>query len=176
MKCSMWLHTCLALQLANPLLCASAHHQSPAGQVAGITFDPSGKPLQHAEVILHNVDDNSERTAVSNDNGAFAMEGVAPGRYTLTSTKQGFVSSSIAAVHVSSGETIHANVTLQPANPPVQASSSESSGGFFRRLANAYIQDWKGTASSGPARSFRGDTAPEESPPYRFTVWRMEDL
>ncbi len=44
-------------------------------------------------------------------------------------------------------------------------------GNFFKRLADAYKQDWKGTTPSGPAPAFRGDPAPVNGPPFPFSTW-----
>jgi hypothetical protein len=43
--------------------------------------------------------------------------------------------------------------------------------GFFSRLAQAYVDDWKGTASSGPEPKYRGYAAPMSNPPWPYTVW-----
>ena len=64
------------------------------------------------------------------------------------------------------------------ATPPVpgapaqqNATQNTAEGNFFQRLANAYKEDWKGTAASGPAPAFRGDPAPVNGPPFPFSSW-----
>ena len=51
------------------------------------------------------------------------------------------------------------------------ADSSTLHGNFFSRLGQAYMQDWKGTASSGPTPSYRGFPSPLTIPPYPFADW-----
>ena len=53
---------------------------------------------------------------------------------------------------------------------PVQQSKDESPG-FFRRLATAYVEDWKGTAPETPEAPRRGFPAPVSSPPFPFSDW-----
>jgi hypothetical protein len=59
----------------------------------------------------------------------------------------------------------------QPTVPQSTASQNVAQGNFFKRLAAAYKQDWKGTAASGPPPPFRGDPAPINGPPFPFTTW-----
>ena len=59
----------------------------------------------------------------------------------------------------------------QPAASQPAAPQNVAQGNFFKRLANAYKQDWKGTTPSGPAQAFRGDPAPINAPPFPFTTW-----
>ncbi len=51
------------------------------------------------------------------------------------------------------------------------ASGPTLHGNFFSRLGQAYMQDWKGTETSGPEPQYRGYPAPVSSPPFPFSVW-----
>ncbi len=57
-----------------------------------------------------------------------------------------------------------------PASTPADATSTLH-GNFFERFGQAYLEDWKGTDSSGPEPAYRGYAAPETNPPFPFTVW-----
>jgi hypothetical protein len=58
------------------------------------------------------------------------------------------------------------------ANGSTAAGSGAVTGGFFKRLIQAYHDDWTGTASSsGPEPPYRGDPAPVSGPPFPFSVW-----
>jgi len=46
-----------------------------------------------------------------------------------------------------------------------------SAKGFFGRWAEFYREDWKGTASSGPAPARRGPPSPLDSPPFPSADW-----
>jgi len=69
-------------------LSSFADGQSPSGAFRGITRDLDGLLLVH--VVVHTVDGNTERTVVSNDEGAVVVENLKPGHYRLTATKAGF--------------------------------------------------------------------------------------
>ena len=71
-------------------LSSFAYGQSPSGAIRGITRDLDGLLLAHVQVVVHTVDENTERTVVSNDEGAVVVENLKPGHYRLTATKAGF--------------------------------------------------------------------------------------
>ncbi len=58
----------------------------------------------------------------------------------------------------------------QATQAPVQVSTGSSSNGFFGRLLNAYLDDWKGTASEAEAK-YRGFPPPESNPPFPWDSW-----
>ncbi len=58
------------------------HAQSTFGDIRGTTRDPSGLALPQALVTLHNVDENTTRSALSDDNANFLFENLKPGNYT----------------------------------------------------------------------------------------------
>jgi hypothetical protein len=78
-----------------------------------------------------------------------------------------------AAVESDSAATFadSAAAALLPAVSP--AESRKSSGGFPKRLFQAYADDWRPASPSGPEPAYRGDPAPVTSPPWPFTVWPM---
>ena len=54
--------------------------QSTFGDIRGTTRDPAGLALPQAVVTLHNLDDNTTRSAVTDDNGSFLFENLKPGQ------------------------------------------------------------------------------------------------
>ena len=66
------------------------HAQSTFGDLRGVTRDPSGLPLPSAQVTVHSLDENTDRRAVSGDDGTFTVENLKPGHYRLTASKEGF--------------------------------------------------------------------------------------
>jgi Putative beta-barrel porin-2, OmpL-like. bbp2 len=68
-----------------------------------------------------------------------------------------------------------AQTNVAPASPrastPTSATNVAPTPGFLRRLAHAYVSDWKGTADAGPDASRRGYPAPVSSPPFPFADW-----
>ena len=86
------------------------------------------------------------------------------------------LSSSLAALLLSSAAFGQTNAPQQDDNPAAQ--------GFFKRLSQAYLLDWKGSPSSttttstapGPSTAvstptYRGYPLPVDAPPYPFSVW-----
>src|SRR5579871_6628779 len=55
---------------------------------------------------------------------------------------------------------------------PIEPVTKPYTGGFWNRLAAAYYNDWHATPSDAAA-AHRGFPAPEQSPPYPFSVWPM---
>jgi Putative beta-barrel porin-2, OmpL-like. bbp2/Carboxypeptidase regulatory-like domain len=121
-------------------------------------------PAPEAQVVVHSVDENTDRTAVSSADGTFAIVNLKPGRYQLTANKPGFASSRVTELQLAAGQSPRVDITLGP-------SVLTEKGGFFRRLGRAYKEDWTGTAPSGPPPSNRGLRSPISSPPFPFSDW-----
>src|ERR1700685_1593442 len=80
---------CIAFQTA--ALPASSFAGEPSGGVGGVTRDSvTGLPIPEAQIVVHNENKNTSRTAVSGSNGFFAIDNLEPGRYEVIATKQGF--------------------------------------------------------------------------------------
>lgn len=94
---SGWILVCAAL-LAAPLLRAQQprDNQRPStigtGSITGVILadDEAGRPLRRARVMLSGSELDLARTAISGDDGRFAFNGLAPGRYSLTAAKDGY--------------------------------------------------------------------------------------
>lgn len=80
---------CTAIQvMALPSPAAAA---DVFGGLGGVTLDSaSGQPVPSAQIVAHNVDNGTNRTAVSGANGAFAIDRLEPGHYEVDAVKQGF--------------------------------------------------------------------------------------
>jgi len=113
-------------------------------------------------VLVHNVEANADRTISAGSDGTFGIGNLAPGRYQLTASKEGFANSTVIAVELAPGQALELPLTL---GLPTQR------GGFVRRLLAAYRDDWKGTAASGPEPPRRGPPSPLNSPPFPNSDW-----
>ena len=93
-----------------------AYGQSMLGSLSGVTRTDSGLPLPGVQVVVHCVDENTERSVVSNDQGAFLVENLKPGRYQLTASKAGFGSSPLATVELAASQSLLVGMTLAVPN------------------------------------------------------------
>ncbi|MGI4829989.1 MAG: carboxypeptidase regulatory-like domain-containing protein [Janthinobacterium lividum] len=82
-----WLGLVVGLMLwQSPVLA-----QETTGTVSGVVHDATGAIIPHADVVLKNLDDNSERKTTSNGSGAFTIPSVQSGlRLRVVVSKTGF--------------------------------------------------------------------------------------
>jgi Carboxypeptidase regulatory-like domain len=102
-----WLLSALVLWTFAP-----ANAQSTFGDIRGTIQDPSGHDLPHASVALHGLDDNITRTVSADDNANYLFENLKPGRYNLVASKDGFASSTTAAVELAARQSARVDLKL----------------------------------------------------------------
>ncbi len=100
----------LALGLAS---FARGQSQITAGTVQGDVLDEKGGSVAGATVEAKNLDTNFTQTDTTGTDGHFAFLSLAPGRYTLTISKQGFASVLQQNVNLTVGQTLTIPVTLK---------------------------------------------------------------
>ncbi|HEV2383626.1 MAG TPA: TonB-dependent receptor [Terriglobia bacterium] len=155
----------------------AADRDAESGEVHGTTRDSGSAPLGQVQVTLRSVDDGSNRILVSDADGSFSAGNLAPGRYELSASKEGFSHSPAITVELAAGQSLHEDVMVGPASSAspgsalVKSTQQVPSSNFFGRLFKAYTDDWKGVPSSGPAPPHRGYPSPESNPPYPFSDW-----
>jgi hypothetical protein len=93
-----------------------AYGQLMLGGFHGVTRTDSGLPLPGVQVIVHPVDENAERSVVSNDHGTFQIENLKPGRYQLRASKEGFGSSPVTTVELGAQQSFLVDMTLAAPN------------------------------------------------------------
>ncbi|MBZ5668268.1 MAG: outer membrane beta-barrel protein [Acidobacteriia bacterium] len=120
------LPACIAFQVAVQLSGAAAFGQSTFGDIRGVTRNRSGLPLPEVQVVLHSVEETTDRTVVSGSDGAFIAENLTPGHYQLTAKKEGVGSSPATTVALAAGQSLHNDITLASTNGS-KASSEPSS-------------------------------------------------
>src|SRR5216117_639894 len=119
--CSFFVLT-LALGLAS---FGWAQSQITAGTVQGDVLDEKGGSVAGATVEAKNLGTNFTQTDTTNADGHFAFLSLAPGRYTLTISKQGFASVLQQNVNLTVGQTITIPVTLKVSSVAQQIIVSE---------------------------------------------------
>jgi hypothetical protein len=111
---------------AMPVSLASAYSQPVTGsEVRGTTQNSKGVPLSGVQVVVHGVNDNSDRTFVSSNSGTFVAEGLRPGRYKMTASKVGFGRSQATLVDVAAQQSLRVDLTLSE-NPSLQTAPSST--------------------------------------------------
>jgi hypothetical protein len=148
---------------------AGASDDSPASSVLtatlrGITRDSHGQPLENVKVTVRCANGTPDHSTVSGSGGAFFLEGLPAGSYTVTAEKDGFAPGPEATFELAGAQTLALDIAVGEAAP------RNASGGFFERLARAYWDDWN-PSSAGAEAPYRGYPAPVSSPPFPFTVW-----
>jgi hypothetical protein len=162
----------------------------------GTTRYRSGLPLPESLIVVRGAGGDRSRTVASDVNGTFAIEGLDPGRYVVTATKEGFADSAAIDVELAVGQTVDIDLLLgtssavpsslglgqelssQPSSPGASSPpplTATFRGGFFRRLGEAYRFDWKGiTPANVEIAADRRPgmwPAPVSGPPFPFADW-----
>jgi uncharacterized surface anchored protein len=141
----------------------SARAQSTFGTVRGTSLDQSGAALPGAVITLHNVDENSNLSVVSDNSGNFSFENLKPGHYTVTAAKEGFARASVSQLELTARQTLRVDVTLSVA-AQTQTVEVEATAAAVN-TENATLSDSKGNSDIPNYRS-----TPEACRP---ALWRL---
>ncbi|MGA2215542.1 MAG: carboxypeptidase-like regulatory domain-containing protein, partial [Bryobacteraceae bacterium] len=117
--------------------------QSTFADVRGTTRDPAGLALPQAVVTLHNVDENTSRSVLSDDNANFLFENLKPGHYTLVSSKEGFATSPTTTVELQARQSARVDLSLSLSQ--VQQTINVEASALQINTENATVGDTRGT-------------------------------
>ena len=106
------LRTRTVLVVAMLLLLSPCADGGALGILRGITRSAEGTPVSGVQVVVHSLDDFTDRSVVSNDQGAYLVEDLKPGRYQLTASKTGFASSLVTTVELAPQQSFRVDMTL----------------------------------------------------------------
>jgi outer membrane receptor protein involved in Fe transport len=112
---------------------ATASAQLANAAINGTVQDNSGAVIPGATVVLHNIDQNVERSVTTNDAGVFVIVDIIPGNYNLAASKEGFTTSQQSNITLLVNQTATFNFTLtlgsvkQTVNVQAKAVALESS-------------------------------------------------
>jgi hypothetical protein len=90
----------------------SVQAQSPMGTLHGVTVNVDGTPIASAPVVIHRVDDNTERTIISGFDGAFSVANLKPGRYEVKAIK-GELRSAPSTVDLAAQQNLQMDLALE---------------------------------------------------------------
>jgi hypothetical protein len=131
------------LLLPVTLLQSIGYAQSTFADVRGTTRDPSGLALPQSVVTLHNLDDNTTRSVITDDSGGYFFENLKPARYTLVASKEGFSMSPTTAVELEARQSARVDLSLSLAQ--VQQTVNVEAAAQQINTENATVGDTRGT-------------------------------
>jgi outer membrane receptor protein involved in Fe transport len=100
----------LALVLASASYVAA---QDVTGSIRGLVVDQQGSVIPGATITARNQETGTERSATSDDNGAFSMTKLTPGKYSITVEKSGFKKKLVTDISLNLGENSVGTVALE---------------------------------------------------------------
>ena len=110
-----------------------------SGTLRGVTRDAEGTPLGGVVVLAYNLEGKGNRSIVSDREGVYALENVAPGHYQLAAARAGFIAPPDTTVALEPGESLRVDITLASSPQPAAGSS---------RNAKAAVRDSSPNAAS----------------------------
>lgn len=143
--------------------------EAPAGTISGTVRDQAKAPVAGAVVTAANATDGTTRKTDSAADGSYKLTDLAPGTYSVKSEKSGYSELTVSSLQIDADKVAVADFTMLPVNTVPLTNSVP--GGFWKRLAKAYVDDWHDKGAGGPDPAYRGYAAPISNPPYPFTVW-----
>ncbi len=133
----------LALTILFGLLATSvaALAQSTFGSVRGTVQDSTGAAIPGTQLVLHSVDENTDRSFTTDSSGSFLFENVKAGNYSLKAHHEGFADTVTSGIVVEARQDLRLAATL---NVAADATSVEVSAGADQiNTENGTISDSK---------------------------------
>lgn len=96
---------------------ASAAAQTSKGFVTGVVEDQNGAAIANASVKITNLTTGTSRDTVADSNGAFRLDAVDPGAYTLEASAQGFKTAKLDRIEVNAAQTLNLPLRLEIGSP-----------------------------------------------------------
>jgi hypothetical protein len=118
-----------------------AHGQSTFGSVRGTVQDLTGAAIPGTQLVLHSVDENTDRTFTTDSSGNFLFENVKAGKYSLKAHHDGFADTVTSGIVVEARQDLRLSATL---NVATQTTTVEVSAGADQiNTENGTISDSK---------------------------------
>ena len=100
--------------LALALVVPPVHAQVAGGSISGSVLDSSGAVLPRAQVLIRNVETGVATEVVANDSGVYRAPNLRPGRYEVTASMPGFVTSARKGIQLTVGAALVLDLRLDP--------------------------------------------------------------
>jgi Putative beta-barrel porin-2, OmpL-like. bbp2/Carboxypeptidase regulatory-like domain len=171
---------------AQPATSAAVLSNQTLGEVRGFIQDEAGAPVLGALITIHAIGDGSDQRIASVGLGAFAAEGLKPGRYQVTASKAGFSSSKTSTIEVTAEQGLRVNLTLvrstatlpsQPIAYPARRELASASQPAAAPATNTSAANASGLTPSGQPSSSAQPALPAEVQQQLMAMEkRIEDL
>ncbi|HSD32087.1 MAG TPA: carboxypeptidase-like regulatory domain-containing protein, partial [Gemmatimonadales bacterium] len=99
------------LALVALLAAPSLTYSGPTGRIGGHVRDASGAPIAHAQVFVV----GTSLGAVTNVTGAYSIDSVPVGTYTVRAQFIGYTPAVLPNIQVRAGQAVAVDIVLQPA-------------------------------------------------------------
>ena len=134
------------------------HAQDAGVRINGVITDAQGKTVANAEVTVTNARTAAAKTVNADANGAYQVEGLPAGTYTVDASAVGFAKTSKSSIVVNAGQTVQVSIALGVSSVMQQievnagvdsiAAEAAPSGGFLDErspqslVSNNYIENY----------------------------------
>src|SRR5450755_738552 len=94
-------------------LALTSSAQVTSGNLVGTVFDPAGSTVPGAQIVATNTATGVETQTTATTAGAYRLENLPIGGYTLVATSPGFSKSELTGINITLNQTVTANFNLQ---------------------------------------------------------------
>jgi Carboxypeptidase regulatory-like domain len=120
---------------------ALSRAQSTAGSIRGVMQDKTGAVVPGASITLHSNDENTDRSVEADASGAFLLENVKPGNFSLRAQHNGFADTNLKGIVLNPRQDLRLTVQLDVAQ--MSTTVEVSSGADQINTENATLADLK---------------------------------
>jgi hypothetical protein len=78
--------------------CGISHAQSTAGSIRGVVQDKTGAVVPDSRITLHSDDESTDRVVNADASGAFLLENLKPGKFSLRAEHNGFAEANLKGI------------------------------------------------------------------------------
>jgi hypothetical protein len=92
--------------------CGTLRAQSTAASIRGIVQDASGAVIPGCQLTLHSNDESTDHVVLSDDAGAFSIENLKPGKFSLHAKRDGFADTNLTGINLDPRQSLRLTVEL----------------------------------------------------------------
>ena len=120
--------------------------QSTFGSIRGTVQDSSGASIPDTQITLHSIDENTDRTVMSDATGSYAFENVLANRYSIRARHDGFTETMVGGITLAARQDLRYTIQMKISE---QATTVEVISSAQINTENGVIGDSKGTGDIG---------------------------